>query len=158
MARLAWVKQTGDDRWLAVCPAHNDGRPSLSVRELPDGRTLVHCFGGCAANDVVAAVGLELSDLFPKKPITDRFIKGERVPFVSADMLRAMAPEIIELVLLGGSLSRSEALAPAERQRSLIAAKRLLDAIDAAVPPKDRRNTYRHAMRVSDEDLAEVAG
>src|SRR4051812_29050076 len=38
----------------------------LSVREASDGTVLVHCFHGCSAAEVMKAVGLELSDLFPK--------------------------------------------------------------------------------------------
>lgn len=59
----------GNGRWIARCPAHDDRSPSLSVRELPDGRLLVHCHAGCGAADVVAAVGLSLSDLFPDGPL-----------------------------------------------------------------------------------------
>ena len=50
---------------LALCPAHEDRDPSLSVREAEDGKVLLHCFAGCELADVVAAAGLELSDLFP---------------------------------------------------------------------------------------------
>jgi len=44
--RLDKVKQTGPDRWIACCPAHDDKSPSLAVRELDDGRILLHDFGG----------------------------------------------------------------------------------------------------------------
>jgi hypothetical protein len=36
--RLQGVKRTGPSRWIARCPAHEDRRPSLAVRELDDGR------------------------------------------------------------------------------------------------------------------------
>jgi hypothetical protein len=49
--------------WTACCPAHEDKTASLSVTER-DGRLLIHCFAGCAAASVMAAVGLELADLF----------------------------------------------------------------------------------------------
>lgn len=49
--------------WQASCPAHDDKHPSLSVAEGGDGRCLVHCFAGCKTEDVVAALGLEMSDL-----------------------------------------------------------------------------------------------
>lgn len=49
----------------ARCPAHDDHRPSLTVdwRDNP-GRVLVQCHQGCATDDVVAALGLELRDLY----------------------------------------------------------------------------------------------
>ncbi len=68
LGRLEKVRANGRDRWMACCPAHGDGSPSLSIREAEDGRVLIHCFAGCEASDVVAAVGLTLADLFPKGP------------------------------------------------------------------------------------------
>jgi hypothetical protein len=56
--------QTRGSRFLARCPAHDDRRPSLSLREGSGGRTLLHCFAGCSAEEIVAALGLEVSDLF----------------------------------------------------------------------------------------------
>ena len=63
--RLDHVRQVGPGKWISRCPAHDDRSPSLSIRELEDGRTLVHCFGGCGAIDVLDAVGLDYSALFP---------------------------------------------------------------------------------------------
>jgi hypothetical protein len=57
------VKKTGDDSWLAQCPAHNDGKPSLAVRK-GRGQALTYCFAGCEAKDIVAAVNLTVTDLF----------------------------------------------------------------------------------------------
>lgn len=65
LQRLESVRETGHGRWIARCPTHEDRSPSLSVRELEDGRILLHDFGGCAPGAVLAAVGLELRDLFP---------------------------------------------------------------------------------------------
>jgi DNA primase len=63
--QLDKVKQTGPNKWMACCPAHDDLTPSLSIAQLDDGRVLIHCFGGCAVEDVVASVGLRLEHLFP---------------------------------------------------------------------------------------------
>ena len=49
--------------YVACCPAHDDTRPSLSIREAED-RRLVHCWAGCQTSDVLAAVGLDFRDLF----------------------------------------------------------------------------------------------
>ena len=61
--RLDGVRQMSRDRWMARCPAHSDRSPSLSVRDTGD-RVLVHCFAGCATEDVLAAVGLTFRDLY----------------------------------------------------------------------------------------------
>lgn len=64
LERLDAVRDNGGGRWLARCPAHDDRSPSLSVRQTNDGTVLIHCFAGCSAADVVAAVGLEFRELF----------------------------------------------------------------------------------------------
>jgi hypothetical protein len=65
--KLDGVKQVARGRWRARCPAHDAKNPNvLSIGETSDGTTLVKCFAGCTAAEVVAAVGLELGDLFPR--------------------------------------------------------------------------------------------
>ncbi|MGB5833434.1 MAG: hypothetical protein WBG92_15760 [Thiohalocapsa sp.] len=66
LSRLAGVIRTGDGRWSARCPAHEDRSPSLSVRNDGD-RILFHCHAGCHPDDVLAAVGLAWRDLYPDK-------------------------------------------------------------------------------------------
>lgn len=58
LSRLDGVKRTGPGRWIARCSAHDDRHASLSVRELDDGRVLVHDFAGCSVEEVLAAVGM----------------------------------------------------------------------------------------------------
>ncbi len=65
LARLDKVKSDGSGKWKACCPAHDDKDPSLNIREANDGKVLLHCFAGCTATDIAAAIGLELRDLFP---------------------------------------------------------------------------------------------
>ena len=50
-------------QYMARCPAHDDKRPSLSIRDEPD-KTLIYCFAGCQATDIMKAIGLELKDLY----------------------------------------------------------------------------------------------
>lgn len=40
--------------WMARCPAHEDGTPSLSITKTDDGRLLVHCHAGCSQDAVLA--------------------------------------------------------------------------------------------------------
>jgi len=62
--RLRGVQKAGPDKWLAFCPAHPDQkRRSLSVAQT-GGKTLLHCFVGCASDAIVAAVRMTLADLF----------------------------------------------------------------------------------------------
>lgn len=62
--RLEGVKGTATG-WMALCPAHDDRNPSLSIAEGSDGRILLHCHAGCATPAVCAALGIPEADLFP---------------------------------------------------------------------------------------------
>lgn len=64
-ANFEGAKRTGPGQWQAKCPAHEDRQASLSIGGGADGRTLVHCHAGCAAEDVLASVGLAMADLAP---------------------------------------------------------------------------------------------
>jgi hypothetical protein len=54
-----------DHNYMAQCPSHDDGRPSLHVTEGTDGKAVLRCFANCEAAVIVADAGLEWSDLFP---------------------------------------------------------------------------------------------
>ena len=66
LPRLESVRQSGKG-YTAKCPAHSDRSASLSVSEADGGKVLLHCFAGCPAADVLAAVGLTLAELFPTR-------------------------------------------------------------------------------------------
>jgi hypothetical protein len=65
LPRLQGVRRLASGRYMARCPAHDDTRASLALAESDSRAILLHCFAGCAASEVVASLGLELSDLFP---------------------------------------------------------------------------------------------
>ena len=64
---LKKVRQRKPGSWVACCPAHDDKSPSLYVTEADDGRALLKCWAGCTTEEICAAVGLELRDLFLSK-------------------------------------------------------------------------------------------
>jgi hypothetical protein len=57
------VRRSGDG-WMARCKAHEDRHNSLSMRVGEEGRVLLHCFAGCSTEEVVAAYGRSMADLF----------------------------------------------------------------------------------------------
>jgi hypothetical protein len=61
--RLEGVDESNGS-YKGLCPTHGESKPSLSVSEGDDGRVLIKCFAGCATEEVVAALGLEMKDLF----------------------------------------------------------------------------------------------
>jgi hypothetical protein len=73
--RLDHCRKVRDGEWIARCPAHDDRSPSLSIKDEGDGRTLIHCFAGCGANEILKSVGMELQDLYPP---TDKNYHAER--------------------------------------------------------------------------------
>ena len=130
LSKLEKVKRTGPGTWTSRCPGHDDRGPSLSVRELEDGRTLVHCHAGCAVHEVVGAVGLTLSDLFPAKEMPHG--KPERRPFPAADCLRAVGFEALVACSAAVTLLDGKPFSPADRDRLILAASRIQSALTAA--------------------------
>lgn len=64
IAQLENVKSTAGGGFTARCPAHDDDHNSLSIDIGSDGRVLLHCFAGCACEQIVAALDLTAADLF----------------------------------------------------------------------------------------------
>lgn len=90
LAALPRARKTAHG-WSAHCPAHDDHRPSLSIRETSDGTVLVRCFTGCAADAICRAAGLELRDLFPPPQVNTR-----RLPATASAKPRRMTRSEIE--------------------------------------------------------------
>jgi hypothetical protein len=122
LGRLDLVRKTGNGRWVCRCPAHDDRGPSLSVRELDDGRVLLHCFAGCEVQSVLDAIGLTFEDLFPDR-IGD-VLKRERRPFNAADVLRCLSFEALILCQYATTMAKGDTLTADARERLLTAAKR----------------------------------
>lgn len=55
---------------MALCPAHSDRSPSLSVGAGRDGRVLLHCNAGCTTESILAAAGLSWPDLRGNAPLS----------------------------------------------------------------------------------------
>ena len=66
LTKLSNVKQTGSG-FTAHCPCHDDKQSSLSISESDTGAVLIHCHAGCETANVLDAIGLKMSDLYPPK-------------------------------------------------------------------------------------------
>lgn len=93
LSRLEGVKKQHGERYVARCPAHDDSDPSLSLSRGEDGRALVHCYAGCENRDVVAAVGMEMRDLFPGNLSHEQRQQYRRATLVEARSLERMVIE-----------------------------------------------------------------
>ena len=114
LSRLDKVKATGPNKWKACCPAHDDKTPSLGICEAGDGKVLLHCWAGCEARDITAAIGLELRDLFPGEH------QPRRGPSKAAQQLEAT---IISIALT--NLRQGKQLSVADRERFELAKQRM---------------------------------
>lgn len=65
LQRLDGVQKAGQGH-RARCPDCGGTSRKLSVTE-SDGSVLIHCFGGCATADVLAAVGMTFKDIMPPR-------------------------------------------------------------------------------------------
>jgi hypothetical protein len=127
LSHLDGVKRTGADRWLACCPAHDDKRPSLSIREIDGDRVLVHCWAGCSVEEVLGAVDLTFDSLYPTRPT--HHARPERRPFPAADVLRASEHEALIVAVAASNLGNGLELTEEDRARLLLASSRLSAAV-----------------------------
>jgi len=130
LSHLDKVKRTGDGKWAACCPSHDDKGPSLTIRELDDGRVLVHCFAGCSVHEVLDAVGLDMAALFPPREIQNG--KPERRPFPAADVLRAIGFEALVVCASAAAMVTGEPFTQADRERLILATERIQAGLTAA--------------------------
>ena len=127
LERLKGVWKGGPGRWVAACPDHVDRGPSLSIRELPDGRVLIHCFAGCDAHDVVNAAGLELKDVFPERPAEHR-LAPSREAVDARDALACLAFQSQVLAVAAENFLQHRKFTVADVERIALAAGRINSA------------------------------
>lgn len=86
-------------RWRARCPVHGSRGGTLSVRELPDGSVLLHCFFGCRTLEIVKTLGLSMNALFSESSVNwrgqrdtmRRRMRSTPVPTTKAMLRRELA-------------------------------------------------------------------
>ncbi|MFM8342189.1 MAG: hypothetical protein ACKN9F_08225 [Methylomonas sp.] len=123
--QLHGVKQTGPNKWLARCPAHDDRSPSLAIRVADDDKVLVHCFGGCSVSEVLDSVGLELSDLFPKQTTNSKPQNKPR--FNASELIRLCVQESMILVVAISDCLAGKSLSDEDQARVERAVDTLMD-------------------------------
>jgi hypothetical protein len=108
------VKAIGQDRWIAQCSGHVDGRPSLSVMR-GRGQVLMFCFAGCTLDSVAAGVGLRVESLFddPKGLSYDYRHNGQIVRTVHRSPSKGFAQSIVDAGVIPLFEGRTEPLVTA---------------------------------------------
>ena len=134
--RLDGVHVVSQGRWRARCPAHMSGnREVLSIGEASDGTVLIKCFAGCAVTDIVRAVELELSDLFPRLAwrAHGHHQRPKRRPRVDwPALIMAAELDIVMLKLMLADIEQGSTLWPHDRAAASAAATRLYTLIQEA--------------------------
>jgi len=132
LQRLEKVKGRNGS-WTARCPAHQDKGPSLAVREADDGRILVHCFAGCETANVLGAVGLDMTDLFPPDekrkdyPVTGK--PSMKPAFYASDLMRIIAFEALVVQIVAFDMSQGKKISESDRERMKVACERIEEAM-----------------------------
>ena len=110
----------------SCCPPHEDRSPSLAVRELDDGRVLVHCFGGCSVESVLGAIGLDMTDLFPERvaaPGTGTAPQRLRLP--ASQAIEILERETMIVAVVGGDMVRKKDITETDHRRLIQAVSRV---------------------------------
>ena len=130
VSRLAGLRRTGVGRYVAKCPAHKDRRASLSIRELDDGRVLVHCFASCSVDEVLAAAGVDMEALFPPRTPRGAGAPPERKPYSVRDLVAATSKELLVAWVFLGDVAAGAAISEADRKRAALARSRCMALIE----------------------------
>lgn len=95
-------------RYRACCPAHGDKNPSLSITLSNSDTILLKCWAGCSANDVVNAVGMEMTDLFPDTQ--KHHVAPVKRPFSADQAAKTIASDAMTIATAAAKLRKSEPL------------------------------------------------
>ena len=79
---LEAVEEASDGSYQALCPAHDDHDPSLSVSAVVENgsqKVLIRCWAGCEQDQILKKLGLEWKDLFSQNGSNDSKKSGRRI-------------------------------------------------------------------------------
>lgn len=133
LAALLNAKPSGPGRWKAICPCHDDTRPSLDISRGHTQPIMVICrVCDARAPEVAQAIGLKVADLCHDRPANGHFSRGsrraERPPFDPIRAAESVRHEGAVLALLAAKIKRGESLTADEDAR-LDTLVRRMDAV-----------------------------
>jgi hypothetical protein len=131
LPRLHTCRQFGKG-WRADCPTGHKSHGTLAITEAETGNVLLHCFAGCSASDILAAIGLELADLYPVriKPQTPEQQREQRQTFMQAGWAAAigvLSREATIVQIAAIAIARGELLDDGDIARVKMASDRIYD-------------------------------
>lgn len=131
LSRLNKVKGRNGN-WVACCPAHEDRSPSMTIRETPDGKILMHCFSGCSIGEIAGAIGIDLSDLFPPTNDYDynKPQRRDKPRFLASDLLKVISFEATVVAISANDMARGRELQSSDKERLMLACQRINEALE----------------------------
>jgi|MudIll2142460700_1097286.scaffolds.fasta_scaffold150575_2 hypothetical protein len=104
---------------MARCPSHHDKAPSLSIRRFDDDAISVKCFSGCSTAEILAAVGLNPSDLFPQNELPQDYpfqrSRPQSIPY--REILTNLREDLLALSIGFGELKQGSLLTLEDLER-----------------------------------------
>lgn len=95
-------------RYRACCPAHDDKNPSLSITLANSDAILIKCWSGCSTEEVVGALGMEMTDLFPD---TNKYHASPvKRPFSADQAAKVIASDAMTVAVAAAKLRKQEPL------------------------------------------------
>lgn len=131
LSRLENVRPAGFNKWVARCPSHKSkSGKSLAIKVADNETVLVHCHGGCPTAEVVGAIGLELSDLFPPRE-PDVHSSRPRVSPLTP-LIAAFEKDLIIVHLFLADVGNGKTISAVDRMTAKGAAARIWTALREA--------------------------
>ena len=131
LGRLEKVKGRNGS-WTARCPAHDDNGPSLAIKDAGDGRILMHCFAGCAVQNVLGSVGMDIQDLFPPKSDVRYDKPATKNKFYASDLIKLLAFEALVVSICASDIRKGKKISDADNERLLQAQQRIEEVMHYA--------------------------
>ena len=130
--RLQKVRRTGNNQFMACCPAHDDRSPSLAIKDNGDGKIILNCLAGCAKEDILGALGMEWADIMPPNQPKEHFTKPIKQKIYATDALRAIRVEAQIVCLAAYDLQKGIKPNDKDMARLLVAMERINTATEMA--------------------------
>lgn len=115
LENLRKFRAIGGGKYQACCPAHDDKGPSLAIREMDDGRILLHCFAGCEVPSILDACGMTFADIMPLTQ--SHHLRPVKAPFPASQGIQTLWLEAMIVIDCARQVHAGKRLSKPDRDR-----------------------------------------